>query len=341
MEKEKVYLEISWGTLWKIFIFLTLIAAFYYFRFIVLAFFAAIVIASALEPFINFFEKRGVPRILSILIIILFLILFFGTITYFIFPIFSAQLSDFLERFNEIIFVFLNLKSPPSFITNLTSGFEKVLGFFALNEASLREVISKIFPNLLLAVATIIISLLLMVEKDGVERFIKAALSTSYERSALHIFYGFKVKIRRWILTQLMMSLLVGFMTGGGLWLLGVKASLLLGFLAAVFEIVPVIGPVFVGFLAFLIALSNSFILGIYTVLLFIFIQQFESHVLIPLVFGRTMNIHPVIIILAILAGSQIAGFLGFILAVPFAILIQEIFAYFTAKKAKHLSLGI
>jgi len=341
MGTEKTYLEISWGTLWKILIFLAVLIILYYVRWTLAAFFMAIIIALGFEPFINFFEKRGIPRLLDTIIIFLFLILLFGTVIYFIFPLFSSEVTNFISRFSKIIFIIFNFKSPPEFITNLTSGFERILNFLTLNEVSLTETLSKIAPKILLGIATVIISFFLMVEKDGTERFLKAVLPENYERTALHIFHGFKIKIRRWFLTQLVMSSVIGIMTGLGLWLLGVNSSFLLGLLAAVFELVPIVGPVLVGSLAFLIALSDSFILGIYTALFFVFVQQFESHILIPLIFGKTINVHPVIVIVAIVGGSQVAGILGFVLAVPIAILIQETITYLAAKKAKRLSLEI
>ena len=111
--------------------------------------------------------------------------------------------------------------------------------------------------------------------------------------------------------------------------------------MAAVFEIVPIIGPVLAGVTAFLVAVSDSFTLGVYTVLFFVIVQQLENHILIPIIIGKTMRVHPVIVLISLLAGGKIAGFVGIVLAVPIAVMLQEIFAYLAERKSQRSPLGI
>jgi len=120
----------------------------------------------------------------------------------------------------------------------------------------------------------------------------------------------------------------MGLITGGGMWMLGVPYAFVIGILGGIFELVPMIGPVIVGAAAFFIAVSESFSLGIYALVFFMILQQLENHVLLPLVMGRAMRVHPLLVILSILAGGQIAGFIGILLAVPLAVLIEEVVTY-------------
>jgi predicted PurR-regulated permease PerM len=106
--------------------------------------------------------------------------------------------------------------------------------------------------------------------------------------------------------------------------------------LAGIFEIVPIAGPIFAGAIAFLIAISDSWVLGIYTILIFILIQQVESHFLVPLVMKKTVGISPIVVVIALLAGSQIAGFTGIVLAVPAAVVFQEVLEDWEKRKMKH-----
>ena len=80
---------------------------------------------------------------------------------------------------------------------------------------------------------------------------------------------------------------------------------------------VPIVGPVFTGVLAFLVAISDSWTLGISVIILFAVIQQMESHLLVPVVMRKTTGLHPVVVVISLLAGSQLGGFIGLILAVP------------------------
>jgi predicted PurR-regulated permease PerM len=122
-----------------------------------------------------------------------------------------------------------------------------------------------------------------------------------------------------------------------GLWILGVKYSLVLAILAAVFELVPVVGPIFAGAMAVLVALSDSVTLGIYTMSMFLIIQQMESSVVVPVVMRRAVGLHPVVIILALLIGAKIAGFIGIILAIPTAFLVEEIIENYTLSRKRRV----
>ena len=125
----------------------------------------------------------------------------------------------------------------------------------------------------------------------------------------------------------------MGIIVSVGMWLMGVKYAIILGILAAIFELVPAIGPILVGFIAFVVAVSDSFSLGIYAVVFFFIVHQLENHIFIPIVIGKSMKIHPVVVIMALFAGGEIAGFIGIVLSVPIAVIAQEIFNYLAEQK--------
>jgi len=170
---------------------------------------------------------------------------------------------------------------------------------------------------------------------------VRVILPDVYEGPVLAIFDAFETKMRRWLGTQLIISLSIGLMVGLGMWLIGVRYALILGILAAIFEVVPIIGPVMTGLVAFLVAMSDSTILAVYAVLFFFVIQQFESYVLIPIVMGKSMRVHPVVAVVSLLAGAQIAGFVGIVLGVPIAVLVQEIFNYLAERKGRRQTLNV
>jgi predicted PurR-regulated permease PerM len=185
----------------------------------------------------------------------------------------------------------------------------------------------------MLVVVTILTTFYLSVEKNGTERLLRVLLPDRYEGPVLKVFERFKTKIRRWMAAQLSLSILIGIIVGVGLWLLGVRHSFVLGVIAAIFEVVPIIGPIIVGILAFFMAISDSFLLGIYAIVFFFLVQQIENHLLLPIIMGKSMKVHPVVVIMSLLAGGKIAGLLGIILAVPIAVIVQEIFDYLAEKK--------
>ena len=338
MEKETV-LDVKWATLWRLFAFGFLILVFYLTRDVLGALFAGMVVSLGLEPLINFLHERRIPRLLGTITVFLGFLLIFGFTFYFIMPVFLEEGGKFIDEFNQLLSVLFGFRISEFNFINLTSSFEKIVGTLKSSNLSVGG-ISAAVKNVVLFLLAIIVTFRFMLEKDGIEKFMRAILPDAYENSILRIFHRFKIKIRRWLIAQLALSLIVGLLIGVGLWLLGVKYPLILGFLAALFEIVPIIGPVFVGAMAFLVAIPESMTLGVYVLLLFILVNQLESHVLTPLIVGRTMSVNPIIVMVALVGGAEVAGFLGIILAVPIAVIIQEIFFYLAEQKSQRTPLG-
>ena len=110
-----------------------------------------------------------------------------------------------------------------------------------------------------------------------------------------------------------------------GLYLMGVHYSLLLGVVAGILELVPIVGPIFSGAFAVVAALTTSLPLGFYTLIYFLAVGQIESNIFVPLLMKKAIEIHPAIILLSLLAGYEILGYVGLVLAVPLAAFFGEV----------------
>jgi predicted PurR-regulated permease PerM len=108
--------------------------------------------------------------------------------------------------------------------------------------------------------------------------------------------------------------------------ILDVRYALLLAILAAVFELIPVFGPILSAIPAVGIAfVDGGTTLALIVVGAFVIIQQFENHLLYPLVVTKVVGVPPLLIILALIVGATLAGFLGIILSVPAAAIVHEL----------------
>lgn len=125
--------------------------------------------------------------------------------------------------------------------------------------------------------------------------------------------------LRWWLLGQLSLMLLVGVITGLGLWLLGVPLWIALALLAGVLEFIPYIGPILAAIPAVLVAFGESATLAQYVILFYIAIQTFESYLLQPLVQHKAVYLPPVLIIFAQIVLGVLLGGLGLVLATPLA----------------------
>lgn len=333
MPKDFFKFEISWHTLWKLFIFALIIVGIYLAREVIGVLFVAIVISLALDPLVSFLEEKKIKRLFGTAIVFFTGAVVLGLTAYFFIPILTIEASNFLKHIHEITYALFGIGLPNNLVDALILGREKIFDFLATSEISVTGALTSLFSTVVFVLATLLISFYLCVEKEGTDRFLKVLLPDAYEKPVLKVFSRFKVKIRKWFSAQFLLSLIIGVVVSIGLWALGVRYSILLGLLAMIFEIVPVIGPLIVGVIAFLVAVSDSFALGVYTLIFFIVVQQFENHILTPAIIGKTMKVHPVVVIFSLLAGGKIAGFVGIILAVPLAVLAQEVFNHLAEGK--------
>jgi predicted PurR-regulated permease PerM len=118
---------------------------------------------------------------------------------------------------------------------------------------------------------------------------------------------------------QLLLALVIGVLAGVGAWLFGLRYPYVIGLVAGVLELVPMIGPVLGAIPAVLLALLLPFPTVVWVVLYFVAIQQLENYVLVPRVSGHAVGLHPLAAMLALVAGFELAGILGGLFAVPAA----------------------
>jgi predicted PurR-regulated permease PerM len=334
--KDKINVEISWQTLWRAFFFFVLVLLMFLGRDVLIAVFLAIVISTGLDALVNFFERRGLPRSLGVILVFLLIILFLILFLYTIVPILITEVNSVIVSFNESVKDLgvgpvVNPKILES-ISNLISSISTSL--FSRNAGvSPFDAFSQVLGGLGLAVAVFVSSFYLSLSRDGIERFIRAVLPASSEETAIRIYERSRRQIGRWFQTQIILSLVVGFLVWIALVALRVEHAFLLAVLAALFEIVPYVGPILGGAAAVLVALGTSVPLALYTLFVFLGIQQLENHLLVPILTRRSVGLHPVIVIVALLIGAEVAGFLGVIVAVPAAAVFQEVVEEWSSKK--------
>ena len=126
--------------------------------------------------------------------------------------------------------------------------------------------------------------------------------------------------LRLWLRGQLVAMVVVGLLTGAGLWALGMQSALTLGLLAGLLEFIPFAGPILSAVPAVLLALAVSPDLALWVMLLYLAVQQFEGNVLTPLVQQYAVDLPGVVLLFSLLAFGMLFGTLGVVLAAPLAV---------------------
>jgi predicted PurR-regulated permease PerM len=140
-------------------------------------------------------------------------------------------------------------------------------------------------------------------------------------------------KVSAWLGGQLLLGAVIGVTATIGLWLLGVPYFFVLGLIAGLGELMPMVGPLLSAIPAVLVALTVSPGLALGTAIFFLLQQQFENHVLVPKVMSAQVGVSAVTVVIALLIGGSLLGIVGALLAVPTAAALQVVFDELTAER--------
>ena len=127
---------------------------------------------------------------------------------------------------------------------------------------------------------------------------------------------------------QIFVSLTVGVATGVTMWLIGVEPALVLGVLAGLTNLIPILGPIIAFFIIALVTLATEPDRLILVAIAFIGIQQLESTFLVPRIHGYAVRVHPAIVMILVVLGGAIWGLWGMIAILPIAAAVRDVFVY-------------
>ena len=340
MPKESQLLDISTWTFVRFFAIVIGLLFCYLLRDILFVLLFAVVLASALEPAIRWFQTYRVPRILATVIIFLAVLGVLFLAIYLLLPLLANDLQGFSLSYSVferqilsqlgaggsiplIDFIRENarglLEQPSEYISKISGG---VFAFTAT-----------FFGGIFSFIILVVVSFYLAVQEKGIEDFIRLVAPLKYESYAVDLWLRSQRKMGQWLRAQLILGALIGALIYLGLTLLGVQYALVFAFLAAILELIPVVGPVLAAAPAVVIAFLQSPFIALLVFILFVVVQQLESHLVVPVVMHRAIGISPIVVVVALLIGAKIAGVFGLLLAVPIASIVVEFLNDFDRKK--------
>ncbi len=330
---------ISSGTIIRTILIVILFVLIYVLRDLVLVLLTSVVIASSIEPITKLLCKYRINRVIAVIFIYLVVFLsFIGIVYFFVPPLLSetSRLASSLPQYVESINIPLQAKNIGIGNTgSLVGGISKTLSIkdsitsleSAISSFSggTLQVVSFVFGGIFSFVLIVIISFYLAVQEKGIENFLRIITPIKHEPYVIDLWKRTQGKIGKWMQGQLLLGLLIGILVYLGLTILGVQYAFILAIIAAVAELIPLFGATIAAVPAVAIGFLDSITLGFMVLGLYVIIQQFENHLIYPLVVRKVVGVPPLLIILALIIGAQLAGFLGIILAVPLAAALIEL----------------
>lgn len=312
-----------------------------------------IIVASVLlffifDPLVNFIEARGLGRLPSILIIyIAFLFSIYFTLSYVI-PNFILQMNHLTQQLTQY--------SLPEEISKFELAIHKYLPFFSHGELAGKieagiksqilnsfNTVSSLLTGIFSIAALIIIipflTFFLLKDHQILIKGLLNAVPNKYFELSYYISKQISLQLGRYVRAWIFDAAIVGTSFGIGLFIIGINNSFPLGVIAGLGHLVPYFGPIVGGVPAIIISIIQYGDLSQvpFIVILMISIYTLDNGVVQPYIFSKNLDMHPIVIILLLLAGGSTFGILGLLLTIPTATvlrtLIKEI--YFAFKNYK------
>lgn len=351
-EKQPIMLDISIGMIVKIVLVLVAFYAAYLLGDILMVLLTSIVVASAVEPATLWFMRYRFPRTLAVLTVYAATLSVIAGIFYIFFPPIVSDFRQFLTSIPTYL-AFLDAWNPwrdvftySSVLQNFTPSpgeawniFGQSTGAISSGGSAIVRTVGGIFGGVFNFILVLVISFYLAVQEKGIENFLKIIIPIKHEKYVINLWNRSQAKIGRWMQGQLLLGLLVGILVFLGLSILGVPHAFTFAILAAIFELIPVFGPILAAIPAVVIAFAESAGLGLTTLGLYVIIQQFENHLIYPVVVRKVVGVPPILVIIALLVGAELADFVGIILSVPLAAVLMELVNDIEKKKAGTLEI--
>ncbi len=299
---------------------------------ITLPFLFAFALAYAIYPFLQKMKSKKIPKSLGIIIILLII---FALISFVIYLITTVMIGQLSSLFNSII-EFIGSLEETSFDFN-----------FAGLEASLSTTFKTILSNLGTYVSDGAINLIdtsiglisqlfivfaafiyFLIDMDKIREEVKYFFSKR-DKKIFNFIKKLDGEMKNYLsgLVQVIIITLIEYTLAYTI--IGHPNAILLGFLAAVANLIPYFGGIAVNIVASITAFVFSPALLIRTVITFVILSSIDSYVINPTVYGKTNQIHPLISIIALFAGGIIFGILGVFISFPLAIIIVTTYKYF------------
>ena len=197
----------------------------------------------------------------------------------------------------------------------------------------LRSVTTSLLSGLIIFVVGPVMAFYLLVDLPRLERGVMALIPPTRREEIRGLMDRVGQAVGGFFRGQLLVALFVGVASSIGLWAIGLPFWLLVGMVAGVFNLVPLVGPFIGGGLAVVIALiSGEPLKAVWAALVLLVVQQIDNHLISPNVMGRTVQLHPVVVMLALLAGASFAGLFGMLVIVPLVAVAKIVFLFLLSK---------
>jgi predicted PurR-regulated permease PerM len=294
----------------------------------------ALFLALALNPAVEFFERRGLRRSMASILVFLLALAAFAGLGALLIPPLVDQVEEFVAAVPDFVEDLTAGRGPLGFLQDDYQIVDKVReaiekqgagGILGITNASLAVaygVVSFVVGVVTIAFLTIF---MLLEGPRLVERF-RDALPEQHKPRWDRVSGDIYRTVGGYVGGNLLISLIAGIASAIVLYVLGSKYAIALAVVVAVLDLIPLAGATLAAIIVSTVAfIELGWIKGVIVIGFFIVYQQLENHILQPVIYGRTVQLSPLTVLIAILIGAELVGILGALAAIPVAGIIQAI----------------
>jgi predicted PurR-regulated permease PerM len=303
-----------------------------------------------LNPIADFLERRlRFPRAIAVILLLLLVLTVLVLLSALLVRSIIVQLESLKLDLRDIGAQISALLAQPlvigDFRIDLQALFDQLRGSFnAFLQATLDRAVelgTDVAQGFVWAIFVFVSSFYLLKDTHRVARWLEGAMPPAFHDDFIHLRDRIAHTWNNFFRGQLILGVTMGIVVGLVMWVIGMPNALIIGVLFGVLEVVPNFGPVIASIPTILIALfqgsswmfvGNNLAFMIVVIILSFVLQQIENAVLVPRILGYHLNLHPLAVLVAAIAGASLAGVLGILLASPVLATLRDVSQYIMAR---------
>lgn len=303
------------------------------------AFVLGIVLAYLFDPPVSYLETRGWSRGWAIIFVYAVTLLGLGLVIAFVFPGLQRQvnvlihdapryLQEVEELINKFYYNYQEAGLPVQLEQAINSALDQVEALLVDFTYRTAQGIVGFLPQTLNLILAPVVGFYLLRDKEILAARAGELLPARWREELISLWGQVNAVVAGFIQGRLLVAALVGLMTGIGLAVIGMDFALLLGVFAGLADVIPYFGPLIGAIPAVVLAFFYSPYMVLYVVLVVLVVQQIESNLISPKILGESVGLHPLLVIVALLAGARLWGAVGLLVAVPLAGILRILLGY-------------
>lgn len=338
-----IYININALTVVKIIFVFILFYVMFLAKDILAALFVALILSSALEPWVAYMQSKKIPRILGVIAIYLSVFMIIFMTVFMITPPIMKQGGQLINNFPQIfdvvvskVFVLKYYSIKYGVLDNIKASIMSMSSSLQGAAGSVFSTVSNILGGIFWVFLVSVITFYILVQENAIKKAVWFMAPVKNQVHIIGLINKMQQMIGLWLRGQMILSFIIFVLIYAGLSTLGlftgyeIEYALVLALIAGLTEFVPYLGPIFAAIPAIFLAFIQSPVLALSVAIMYYIVQLLENNLIVPNLMRKVVGLNPVISIVALLIGFKIAGVAGAVLAIPVStallVVVKDVF---------------